>query len=95
MRLFSVLSSITIIYFVTCTAAEGSDQTKHSLMGSPILVYSLNAAHNVDPVARRFLREREANMEERGIRLTQEANVKSFAKKILANFDEADDVYKK
>ncbi|KAI9988572.1 hypothetical protein PInf_022012 [Phytophthora infestans] len=96
MRLYSILSaSMVISYFVTCNAATSSDQTKLSRMESPVLVHSLSAAVNVDAVDRRFLREREESMQERGFHLTTRAEVKALARKVITDFDDANDVYRK
>ncbi|EEY70500.1 secreted RxLR effector peptide protein (Avh9.1), putative [Phytophthora infestans T30-4] len=96
MRLYSILSaSMVISYFVTCNAATSSDQTKLSRMEPSLLVHSLGAALNVDAIDRRFLRERKESMEERGYHLTLKGEVKALAKKIIADFNTADDVYKK
>ncbi|KAF4045006.1 RXLR domain-containing protein [Phytophthora infestans] len=64
-------------------------------MEPSLLVHSLGAALNVDAVDRRFLREREESMEERGYHLTLKGEVKTLAKRIIADFNTADDVYKK
>ncbi|KAF4038795.1 RXLR domain-containing protein [Phytophthora infestans] len=48
-----------------------------------------------DAVDRRFLREREESMEEREFHLTTRAEVKALARKVITDFDDANDVYRK